>query len=110
MKSIILSFLLIFTLGVSKASTLPTIKEDAKKSFVLNLKDWNKSALQVSIISEEGTTVFTETLKEYQSSRKYNLKYLTVGDYNVQLSDDYKTITYTIAVSNNNVVVGRALL
>ena len=105
MKSIILSLVLALTLGVSKAATLPTIKEDVNKSFVLNLKDWNQSDLEVAIISDEGVTVFSETLKEFQPSRKYNLKYLSVGNYHVQLSDDYKTVTYTIAVNDSDVVI-----
>lgn len=105
MKSIILSLVLALTLGVSKAATLPTIKKDVNKSFVLNLKDWNKSDLKVSIISDEGVTVFSETLKQFKPSRKYNLKYLSTGSYNVQLSDDYKTITYTISVNDTDVVI-----
>ncbi len=105
MKSIILSLVLAFTLGVSKAATLPTIKEDVNKSFVLNLKDWNKSDLEVSIISEDGLTIFSETLKEFKPSRKYNLKYLTAGNYSIKLSDDYKIITYTINVNNSDVVI-----
>ena len=105
MKNLLLILVCVMAFASAKANHLPTVMVDADKSFVLDLNDWNKSILDVSIINDRGVELYEDTILPTEGRmKKFNLKFLPKGEYNVVVSDEYKSVSYEVKVSNTKVV------
>ncbi|WP_236979290.1 T9SS type A sorting domain-containing protein [Membranihabitans maritimus] len=106
MRNLILILLAVLTITTVKAEDFPSIIINDGKSFVLDLKDWTKDAVQISILDPYGRTVYEEN-KEAGTSKlkKYNMDQLASGMYAVKVEDEIKEVTYNIYVNNQNVSI-----
>jgi hypothetical protein len=108
MKSIIrnLSVAAAILLAVSTtyANTNPTISLDQGKTLVVNLNDWANSDVEITIEDLYGQVLHTDKFKNGSTpGRKYNLKNLPFGSYNLIIESNTKKAIQSIRVDSNSI-------
>lgn len=110
MKSIIRNLFVAaaFLLAVSTtyANTNPTISLDQGKTLIVNLNDWANSDVEITIEDLNGSILHTDKFKNGSTpGRKYNLKNLPAGSYDLIIESNTKKAIQSIKVDNNTLSV-----
>lgn len=105
-KNLFLAVAIILTASTTYANINPTINLQEAKVLVVDLNDWAKADLKISIKDENNEVLLDDQLNAGQlTSRKYNLKNLPIGNYTLIIAGSQKVAVHSIDVSNNSVVI-----
>jgi hypothetical protein len=88
--SVVFAFIILLD-GQLLAIVNPTFNYNDNQTLVVELNDWKNKALTLEIIDKDGKSIYTDLIRqEYKTTKEYNLKDLTVGDYFIVLYGEKK--------------------
>ena len=102
------SFVLVLALLVSAftfAKSPSFVKSVAEKTFVLDLKQWKNSSINVTIKNENGSIVYSEKIESPKTGRKYNLSKTEDGVYTFVIEDAQKFVFQSVEIDGINITV-----
>jgi hypothetical protein len=90
---------------IANAKTNSFVMSISPKTFVLDLKQWQNTPIEVSIKDEFGVVIFEESLKNPKSGRMYILSELENGTYTFVVEDAQKIVYQYVEVIENAVKI-----
>jgi hypothetical protein len=108
MKKIVLIMMVAIASINAMANTYPTLNVEGKRSFTLELNDWQNEDLFITIVDEAGEVMHSENVDEAGIARKYSLENLPIGFYKMTIADQLKDIAFNIFVTYEGVTVNNA--
>lgn len=73
------------------ALTNPTFNYNDNQTLVVELNDWKNNVLTLEIMDKDGRSIYTDLIsREYKTTKEYNLKDLTIGEYFIVLYGEKK--------------------
>lgn len=106
MKNLAIAFIAFFAFNINaNAVNLPVINKIDNNTFVLDVTDWKAETIKVTITNKNDVVVFTESMINNVSLRKYNLDNLPVGEYTFFVEDQTKTVSQGIGVYHDHIEV-----
>jgi hypothetical protein len=90
---------------IANAKTNSFVMSISPKTFVLDLKQWQNTSIEVSIKDETGVVIFNESLKNPKSGRMYILSQLENGNYTFVVEDAQKIVYQYVEVVENAVKI-----
>lgn len=98
-KNLLVVIILISAVNTSFSNNYPTIKLIENKTLAVNLNDWSNQDVTITIQDFYGTVLHIDQLNQVDiKSRRYNLKYLPDGNYNLIIEGTTKKATHSIKV------------
>jgi hypothetical protein len=105
MKKLVLIMMVAIASINAMANTYPTLNVEGKRSFKLELNDWQNEDLFITIIDEAGEVMHSENILKAGIARKYSLENLPIGFYKMTIADQSKDIAFDIFVTYEGVTV-----
>ena len=104
-KQIITSILaVLLSVATSFASTTaPTIISKGK-TFVIDSKIWKTETVDISISDDNGYIIFSD-VQTVSNSKTYSLENLPEGNYQVTVSNDYKSVVNDIKITKDMITI-----
>ena|GEM_PF-863096 len=106
-NTLLIISILIFAIGGLSASELdPNVKTTAAKTIMIIFDQTINAPVDVVLKDAKGFKLLEESLNSKDAkSRKYNLKNLPVGNYTLEIHEDFKITTESITIDNDAVIV-----
>ncbi len=104
MRNLIVLTILILSASSTFAEKYPKVNFDENKTLFVNLNDWAGLNIDIEIRDLKGEVLHeSQVQKGATLTKKYNLKNLPVGQYELILHSDMKKAIYPIEVTENAV-------
>jgi hypothetical protein len=104
MRNLIFTATILLAATTTYANTNPTISLNEGKILVVNLNDWANSDVSVSIQDQDGLVLHNDNFQTGTTlGRKYNLKNLPLGTYNLIIENSTKKAIHELTVDENSV-------
>ena len=104
MRNLIVLTILILSASSTFAEKYPKVNFDENKTLFVNLNDWAGLNIDIEIRDLKGEVLHeSQVQKGATLTKKYNLKNLPVGEYELILHSDMKKAIYPIEVTENAV-------
>lgn len=103
-KSFVIALALLVN-AIAFGSTPSFIKNVTEKTFVLDLKQWKNSSINVTIKNENGGIVYSEKIESPKAGRKYNLSRTEDGVYTFVIEDAQKFVLQSVEIKRNDISV-----
>lgn len=104
LKNLFLVAITLLVTVTTYASNYPSVISGSAKTLVVDLNDWAVTNLSISILDENNEVLIKDDLAAGQYNlRKYNLKNLPVGKYQLIIDGNKKVAVHTVEVDFKNV-------
>lgn len=105
MKKTLLTIVLAVTTLLGNAADInPLVSAYAGTAMTLNFKTWKASYVEIAIIDQNGSMVFSEKTSS-KSNKVYDLYQLPDGIYKVDVQDDIKKVSQVITMNNGSIAL-----
>ncbi len=103
-KNLTLAIAILFAAMTTYANSYPTINLDADKTLLVDLNDWTITDVSIIIKDERSEILHTDAIVAGTAkNRRYNLKNLPIGNYQLVIDGFTKTAIHTINVGYDKV-------
>lgn len=83
-----------------------SVKSSEPLKFILNTTAFKASSIKCSIISNEGSLVYSDKINTTtESGRKFDMSQLPVGFYTIELEDELKISRYELNVAQSGIQI-----